>query len=257
MDPVNSTITLTFGDQAENHVGMQKLGQLAAEGAGFNKNDLLEIQNKFEKMGAKATLHDLNVNGEYLEAYLLVISGGINSILGGKYSLYQLFDEQASLEVDKRALMYGRVVNKKARWNLCFDDVSQDPDYENGKGTIVALSDVPITNFVVSHFGTLFGPKSQGLKGEGNYYFDINKCGIGFHGDAERRKVIALRLGAPNPIYFQWWENGAPLGQRLKFDLDGGDIYIMSEKAVGTDWKKRKIKTLRHAVGAANFINVP
>lgn len=28
----NNTITITFGDQVENHVGMQKISNLAAEG---------------------------------------------------------------------------------------------------------------------------------------------------------------------------------------------------------------------------------
>jgi hypothetical protein len=31
-------------------------------------------------------------------------------------------------------------------------------------------------------------------------------------------------------------------------------MYVMSEKAVGTDWKKKKIYTLRHATGASPFI---
>ena len=33
------------------------------------------------------------------------------------------------------------------------------------------------------------------LMAEGNYYFDTTKCGIGFHGDTERRKVVAVRTG--------------------------------------------------------------
>jgi len=34
-----------------------------------------------------------------------------------------------------------------------------------------------------------------------------------------------------------------------KINFNHGDIYIMSDKAVGNDWKKRKIHTLRHAAG--------
>jgi len=30
----------------------------------------------------------------------------------------------------------------------------------------------------------------------------------------------------------------------------------MSEKAVGTDWRKRKIMTLRHATGAKEYVTV-
>jgi hypothetical protein len=33
-------------------------------------------------------------------------------------------------------------------------------------------------------------------------------------------------------------------------------MYLMSEKAVGTDWKKPTIYTLRHATGAKKFTDV-
>ena len=32
------------------------------------------------------------------------------------------------------------------------------------------------------------------LECEGNYYYNAQKCGIGFHGDAERKKVIGISL---------------------------------------------------------------
>jgi hypothetical protein len=32
-------------------------------------------------------------------------------------------------------------------------------------------------------------------------------------------------------------------------NLNPGDIYIMSEIAVGTNWKKKNIKTVRHGTG--------
>ena len=40
--------------------------------------------------------------------------------------------------------MYGRVVNKHARHNLCFDEEGQVPDYESGKGRVVAWNDAPL-----------------------------------------------------------------------------------------------------------------
>ena len=75
------------------------------------------------------------------------------------------------------------------------------------------------------------------------------KCGIGFHGDSERKKVIACSLGASRPIHWQWYERSKPIGERIKFTLHNGDMYIMSEKTTGFDWKKRIIATLRHAAG--------
>ena len=43
---------------------------------------------------------------------------------------------------------------------------------------------------------------------------------------------------------------GKPIGCEGKIELHTGDVYIMSEKAVGYDtWAKPWILTLRHAAG--------
>lgn len=59
---------------------------------------------------------------------------------------------------------------------------------------------------------------SEELAAEGNYYYDTSKCGIGFHGDAERKKVVALRLchGKAHPIHYQWFQKGKPIGERAQ-----------------------------------------
>lgn len=175
MDPTNATITLTFGDQAENHVGMEQLGQKVAPGMGFNLQDFQDIEKTFMAMDVTCLLHDLGDG-----AYLLVLKQAVDALLksSGK-TKEDLWEEQCALQVDKKALMYGRVVDKHARWNLCFDDHSQEPDIENGKGRVIALSATPVTSAIVSQFESVFGPKAQNLKGEGNYYYDITKCGIG------------------------------------------------------------------------------
>lgn len=262
MNIESSVITLTFGDQAENHVGMEQLGKMVDIGQGFNRNDLEQIRDKMQSIGASVELYDLNDNDDNEnkeQASLLVIRNGVNAILhdlGIEEKHIDMFHEQSSLNVDKKAFMYGRVVNKNARWNLCFDEKSHDPDYQNGKGRIIAFDDVPITNAVMNSFPTYFGDKARDLKGEGNYYFDTQKCGIGFHGDSERRKVIAIRLGSSLDMHYQWFKDGKPSGKRIIIPLHGGDIYIMSEKAVGTDWKRKKIYTLRHATGCKKFITI-
>lgn len=265
MNIQKSVITLTFGDQAENHVGMEQLGKLANVGEGFHLDDFEKIIETFSKLNCKVDLYDLvklsKEEKEKENAYVLVIRDGVNAIfkdlgLDEKWNHEMMFIEQSSLDVDKKVYMYGRVVNKHARWNLCFDVVSQEPDYENKKGRIVAFSDIPITNCLVQNFPNYFGEKSKDLKGEGNYYFDKLKCGIGFHGDSERRKVLAVRLGASLDIHFQWFKNGEKIGERVVVPLNGGDIYLMCEKAVGTDWKKKKIATLRHATGCSKFTSI-
>jgi hypothetical protein len=49
MNKATSTITLTFGDQAENNVGMEKIGDLSDEG--FSLRDLRRAKRYFEEKG--------------------------------------------------------------------------------------------------------------------------------------------------------------------------------------------------------------
>ena len=257
---MKSTITLTFGDQAENHVGMQKIGKLAIEG--FNRNDLLDAKKKFEKKGYKCNIVNLSKNlpKEYAEsvekAYLLIVRDGINCLLSDftDSGADELLKEQKTLVPDKKAFMYGRVVNKVARYNLCFDTVAQEPDYKNGKGRIVAYSTVPMLSKLRDELEKYFGKKGKGLAVEGNYYYDVKKCYIGYHGDSERVLVIGLRLGAMIPLHYQWFYKGEEVGDRLKINFKHGDLYVMSEKATGNDWKLKNVATLRHAAGTEKVL---
>lgn len=264
MNQEKSVITLTFGDMAENHVGMEQIGNKVDIGQGFNLDDLKQIKKNFAKLNIKSKIYKLHKFNEELsdlnlpEAYLLVIPNGITSILNNnsEYTLNNLSDELSKLNWDKKALMYGRVVNKNARYNLCFDIKGHSPNYEEGKGRVISYNKIPITKIIYKNMEKYFGEKAKDLKCEGNYYYDKDKCGIGFHGDSERRKVIAFRLGATLDMHYQWFLGGKDIGSRIKLPIGGGDIYVMSEKAVGTDWKKKDIYTLRHATGSSKFTEI-
>lgn len=265
----NSIVTLTLGDQAENHAGMQKLGELVEVGQGFHLEDMELMKMKLEEIGISCDLISLDLCQPLNEidlkltpedAYVLIIRDGVNKILraNSEFTQEDLFNEHSNLDHDKQAWMKGKVVNKHARWNLCFDDIGQEPAYEEKKGRIVSYDDIPITKHLMSQIPTYFGRKSENLKGEGNYYYDKQKCGIGFHGDSERRKVIGIRLGNGEspPLHFQWFINSEPVGERIILPLNSGDMYVMSEKAVGQDWKRKKIYTLRHAMGCEKFTTI-
>lgn len=231
------TITVTFGDVAENHVGMQKIGKMSDNG--FSYDDLKKMHDSFIE---KTELINLSTINDAPPAFILIIRNGVDCLLH-PHKADDLFKEQLSLEWDKKAKMRGKVVNKRARYNVCYAEHAQEPSYEEGKGRIVAFKGVPILNVLRNKLTGIIGEK---LNAEGNFYYDINKCGIGFHGDSERKKVIAVRLGASMPLYYQWYQNSSPVGERIELMFHHGDIYMMSEKATGNDWKKRKILTLRH-----------
>ena len=93
-----------------------------------------------------------------------------------------------------------RVKNKLARVNLCFSKKSQEPDYQNKKGRIIAYKNVPNFLKIMTDLPKFMGKKAKNLKAEGNKYYDLSKTGIGYHGDTERRIVIAFRLGSSMPL---------------------------------------------------------
>lgn len=247
METKGGTFTITFCDRAENHVGMQQIGELADRG--YNQSELEEIQKRAEQdpnvitelYSLDSVLSDLNVETE--TAQILVIRGALKTD--------DLKRELESLEWDKKAFMYGRVVNKKARHNLCFADFDQEPNYEQKMGRVISFENLPYMTAVRSYLWELTNDK---LVAEGNHYYN-DTCGIGYHGDTERRKVIGVRIGKSIPLIFQWYFQREKIGKKIDISLNDGDIYFMSEKTTGFDWKRRTIYTLRHAAGSSKYIN--
>ena len=249
-----STITLTFGDCAENHRGMQKIGK---EGdAGMSVDELVKIKAWFEGEGKVCEMVDLKESlpedekKNAADAVVLIVKGGCGALT----DVDGLKSEQMPLPKDTKAFMYGRVVNKKARHNLCFSDFDQDADYAAGKGTVVSFGRLPFLQKMREKLGEVGGEKLTGLQCEGNYYYDVKKTYIGFHGDTERRVVVAARLGSDFPMHFQWFLRSKPVGSLTTRILSDGDVYFMSEKAVGFDWKSKKFLTLRHAAGNEKIV---
>ena len=258
----NDAMTLTFGDVAENHKGMQKIGLMSKNG--FNKSDLIRAQNWFSQKNIHTIMIKLHhyLPEEYqnvpeYKSYILIIKNAVSSILDIANGNDLLYLEQTSLVKDTHAYMYGRVVNKHARHNLCFGEEDQEPEYDNGKGRVYAFNNLPYLNEIRNKLHDVVGESGSNLQAEGNYYFDTTKCGIGFHGDAERKKVIAIRLGETIPLCFNWYKNHKPIANPILIpDLSHGDIYIMSEKTTGYDWKTSSICTLRHAAGCDKYTTI-
>ena len=256
----SKTFSLTFGDVAENHKGMQKIGTLS--NSGFNLSDMNKMKEWFEAKGCKCNIVNLHwLLDENLQkdnqAYLLTVKNAVNALLDDENGKHALFKEQDELEKDTKAFMYGRVVNKHARHNLCFGEAHQAPNYEEGMGTVYAFDEVPLLKRIRHKLGEVIGEKGNNLQAEGNYYYDVKKCGIGFHGDTERKKVIAFRLGAKIPLCYAWYHDNEAISDIITIDnLEHGDMYVMSEKTTGFDWKSKTKYTLRHAAGCEKYTTI-
>lgn len=262
----NEVITLTYCDGAENHNGMQIVGKKSIKG--FNINDILNAKIKFESKKYECELIKLNdyynqddfPNENIEDAYLLIIRKGIICLLDDNKEvdntkiIDNLYDELTSFDWDRKYFCIRRekVLNKHARANVCFGDERQTPDYENKKGTIVPFSSVNLTNKIRKNLKYYLGETAENLQCEGNYYFDKRKCGIGYHGDTERKKVVGARIGEMN-LKFNWFYKSKPIGKPINIELEDGDLYIMSEKTVGNDWKKKNNVTLRHSAGCDKY----
>ena len=243
MDSIKQqTFTLTFSESVENHAGMQIIGNKAVKG--FDEEFVRNLAYTYE-----GECIQLEEEGKP-DACICIFKDGLRKIFD--INPDDLYLEQHILKKDTKAFMYGRVVNKKARHNLCFADEDQNPEYEKGKGTIINFDKVELLKELRMKFGNIFGEQFKDLYAEGNYYYDIKKTYIGWHGDTERSKVVGIRLGADFPLHFRWYKKGKKVEDEeiQTFQLSHGDIYIMSNKATGNDWKKRSIEwTLRHSAG--------
>lgn len=251
------TFTITFGEVCENHVRNEQIGHLADRG--FSLEELTEIRRHFDERGCVTELLHLNEllfdededREKAEDAYVLVLRNGLATLLS-ENEKKSFYEEQAALNKDKKVKMYGRVVNKHARHNLCFADEGHAADYENGMGTVVAFRDVPFLERVREKIHQITNRK---LYAEGNYYYDIKKCGIGYHGDAERRLVVGIRVGEEMPLHYRWYRKSKVVSKTLKLSLGNGDMYVMGDKAVGFDWKSRSKYTLRHAAGCKKYLD--
>merc|ERR1711865_371746 len=108
----NTTITITFGDQAENHHGMQKIGEQSKET--HSVKDLIDISNNIIDYD---TEYDTNYDTEYIhlnsalgenfhtdeKAGLLIIRNGIDLLLSDiNKTKDDLLEEHSKLIPDKQ-----------------------------------------------------------------------------------------------------------------------------------------------------------
>lgn len=272
--PFKGTVTLTFGDVAESHVGMQKIGKMADKG--FSLSDIKKARKWFKSRGCETLIIELNQflpedvedenerqslidakERDKFKAYIFVARNGLKYLIDDNNGK-DLLTEMLFFKWDTKVYNVKKkiVQNKNARYNLNFDEDHQVADFKIGNGTTISWAEVPVLKGLRGVISEAFGSSAQDLKCEGNLYTDITRHnGIGRHGDSERRKVIGVRLGNKMNMHWTWFYNNRPRGYNVSIFLNPGDVYCMTEKTVGTDWTAapKKQYTLRHCAGAAKY----
>jgi len=255
----NGVCTITFCEAGENNPGMQQIGKKAD--IGISLQTLRNGKASLDAAGTPCELIDLKAaaglagNLRCPEAQVLVVRGGVNAFLGDPQGLAKVKAELDTKVFDKQALMRGAVKNKNARHNCVFAEVAQVADIAKGKGTVFPFSENPVTD-AFRRTASMWAQTEQLLAvGELNHYHTPSECGIGFHGDGERRIVVGARFGEQSrdmPLRFVAFDNRHPIGNDVSIHLGDGDVYIMSSAAVGTDWMRSGVH-FRHATGSDRY----
>ena len=163
-----------------------------------------------------------------------------------KYRTEKVEEEVDGKRVTIEKKIRGLVKNKLARHNLLFQHgVSQEPEYLAGKGRIVDLDSLTSLCQVEDR---LFGEIKRALISggsntpmpeiicEGNLYYDIKKCGIGFHGDTERTRVVCLTIAnSEKRVALTWGDAG---------ENHTGNQMIGKIQPVGTGYKPADLEIL-------------
>ena len=256
------TWSLTIGNGGENHTGMEFLGNLRKKGQGWDIDRLLYAKDVLENIFDKKV--DLyNLNKECLEgvtipeaskpkdAYLMVVRGFLSDRVH-----QNMIKELGSYEWDRKYWDTRRqkVLNKLARANVCYGKKGRAANYAEGKGTIIGFDNSPLVGNLLKVVEILM--RDEDLIVEGNQYDDASKNGIGPHGDTERVCVSCLRVGESMPMKFGMFWNCKLRGKPFETIINGGDLYFMSEEAVGAEWKSRSKWIWRHCAGAPKYLKM-
>ena len=259
---LNPTWSLTIGNGGENHTGMEFLGNLRKKGQGWDLDRLLYAKEVLENIFDKQV--DLyNLNKECLEgvtipeaskpkdAHLMVVRGFLTDRVHKN-----MIKELGSYEWDRKYWDTRRqkVLNKLARANVCYGKEGRAANYAEGNGTIIGFDQSPLVGNLLQVVEILMRDKD--LIVEGNQYDDVGKNGIGPHGDTERVCVACLRVGASMSIKYGMFWNCKVRGKPFEAVINGGDLYFMSEEAVGAEWKSRSKWIWRHCAGAPKYLKM-
>jgi len=271
----------TFAMAGENHVGSEITGTQAATGTGETFADLQSLEVFFKDKGYTTELTALHKlaclvpKASVEDAGLLVVREYLkdkqaravhNELMGLQWNAEYIDWKKDRRDENNQKIhltgglwVKGRLLKQHARRNLIIqkgvEKTSTFAQYGNN-GTVVDCNRLrffsPVYEQLMDDVATAL-PCSLAAKhdfiAEGNLYHKEDAY-IGWHGDTERNQVMCLSLGRGNfPLRFCWKYKGEAVSEVFETRLNSGDLYIMSEKAVGSDWKKRNTYTLVHSAG--------
>jgi hypothetical protein len=264
--PIHAAV-LTFSCFAEGHVGMNiEKNQIAKDGKNraLHVGDLITLQSK---IGGEMVYLRQDIGGREPDACVLVLRDGMQRLGVDKDVLLKQIQEVPAVDKQLLNTRQNKVQNKWKRHNFNIGDKMLQADIANGQSTLYnfkctflseakKLRDAFTGVGLVNKFETM-----TDLLAEANVYYadeykKNNYCGIGYHGDAERPNspVIGCNVGKTRYLSFRSFHKSRYYRDEVRIKLNHGDIYFMSEHAVGVNWKKSGSVVYRHRAGSLKFL---
>lgn len=272
--PIHAAV-LTFSCFAEGHVGMKiEKNQIAKDGKNraLTYDDLAALYEKYSTEWYGPRFFSLGSKGQDREsrapdACVLVIRDGMRMLGVDKDKLLNQIQNIPSVDKQMLNTRQNKVQTKWKRHNFNIGDKSISADIANGQSTLYDFNSTFLTEAKkLRDAFTKMGKENKletmtDLLAEANVYYadeykKNNYCGIGYHGDAERPNspVIGCNVGKTRYLSFRSFYKSRYYRDETRIKLKHGDIYFMSEHAVGVNWKRSGSVVYRHRAGSLKFL---
>ena len=224
----------TVSPTAEHHAGMKISGNL--DHAPISAEVAKNMEQWFVSQGYTAQCFNLaDLTGVNHTGGVLQVKGGAAAFC----NVDKMWDTFVALPKDSqyKDVRTGKVKNKHKRSNVNAGEEAEEANIDEGIGTTVSFQSTPELKKCLDGLKQ-FGPDFQELLAEGNFYHTPTQCGIGYHGDTERKWAMGFTMGKTRFIDFQAFVRAYPVGPTIRLTLEHGDIYLMYESGCGWDWKR-------------------
>ena len=240
----NESFTLTFSDASP----VKRVGKNAKNG--FSIAELRKMCIDFGKKGFECEWIDLNaamppchVLINTPKAAVLVIRKGVSWF---KSEADDLLLKLKSLQWNEQVWLKHKLVKNPMRRHLKFGE----KQYVSDEGLVVALKACPDIMKIRDSLNEMYSYRSVNFEVEGDHYYDMERCGRDSFGDWDKRMLVGLQVGATMKMAFTWWYQESKFSTPVEIELHHGDIFVLSDKAVGHDIHRKAIATLKRTCGS-------
>ena len=187
---------------------------------------------------------------------------GIDLLIGSDAAA-KLYKEQDEIRYSGRFLDKGKLKIRRAHKTMAFGVEGRDASDDYTQPTVTAFSEVPMMDKIRTSLQNLLGNRTADLEVDGTkYHTSFHEKGDdgkpmkknsnkGWHGGDKRTIVIGVCLGAPVTLSFIWRLPGSQKNlddTKVSVSLTHGDVYVMSEIAIGSNWKSSSLLRCLHSV---------